>query len=107
MKVPLCLSRGGLVEVGLGKKNFERDSWSGSGLKKEGAGMGKRPEEDEGTIRRLIYVRTLSSFLFNATYPSLLPSKFFFTDLIWKFIVARQLRFMVFIQSKRKPKYPS
>ena len=32
MKAPLCLSRGGLVEVGLGKK-------------------------DESTLRRLLYVR--------------------------------------------------
>ena len=64
MKVPLCLSRGGLVEVGLGKKDY----WSRSGLKREGAG---KVEEDEGTLRRLIYVRILSSFVFIATYPSL------------------------------------
>jgi hypothetical protein len=38
MKAPLCLSRGGLVEVGLGKK-------------------------EESTLRRLIYVRTHLSFL--------------------------------------------
>jgi hypothetical protein len=50
MKVPLCLSHGGLVEVGLGKK---LDSWSGSGLKGEGAG--RKLEEDEGPLRRLIF----------------------------------------------------
>ena len=66
MKVPLCLSRGGLVEVGLGK-HFGPDSWSGSGLKK-GVGMGGKPEEDESTLRRLIYVRTLSSFFFNSNF---------------------------------------
>ena len=66
MKVPLCLSRGGLVEVGLGKKDY----WSRSGLKREGAG---KVEEDEGTLRRLIYVRILSSFVFISTYPSLYP----------------------------------
>ena len=55
MKVPLCLSRGGLVEVGLGKKDFGPDSWSGSGLKSGGARKGLN--EDEGTLRRLIYVR--------------------------------------------------
>ena len=71
MKVPLCLSRGGLVEVGLGKKDFGSDSWSG--LKREGAGKRGKPE-DESTLRRLIYVRTLSSFLLNSIYPSLLPS---------------------------------
>jgi hypothetical protein len=97
MKVPLCLSRGGLVEVGLGKKDFRL----GSGLKR---GVGK---ENESTLRRLIYVRLLSSFLF---FSSLLPSWFLlFTHLSypWNFIVARQFRFMVFIQPKRKPKYPS
>ena len=64
MKVPLCLSRGGLVEVGLGKKDY----WSRSGLKREGAG---KAEEDEDTLRRLIYVRILSPFVFISTYPSL------------------------------------
>ena len=93
LKVPLCLSRGGLVEVGLGKKDFGSDPWSGLGLKREGAGKGGKPE-DEGTLRRLIYVRLLS-FAFT------------FADLFCKFIVARQLRFMVFIQPKRKPEYTS
>lgn len=73
MKVPLCLSPGGLVEVGLGKKDFGSGSWSGPSLKREGVGKGGEPEEDESTLRRLIYVRTLSSFLFNPTNPSLLP----------------------------------
>lgn len=57
MKVPLCLSRGGLVEVGLGKKDFGPDSRSGLVLKREAAGKGGELEEDEGTLRRLIYVR--------------------------------------------------
>lgn len=56
MKVPLCLTRGGLVEVGLGKKDVR----SGSGLK-GGDGKEGKPEEDEGTPRRLIYVRTYPS----------------------------------------------
>jgi hypothetical protein len=59
MKVPLCLSRGGLVEVGLGKKDFGPDFWSGSSSKREEVGNGGKPE-DGGTLRRLIYVRTLS-----------------------------------------------
>ena len=50
MKAPLCLSRGGLVEVGLGKKDFGSDSWAESGLKR---GAGK------GAARRLIYVGTV------------------------------------------------
>ena len=74
MKVPVCLSRGGLVEVGLGKRNFGPDSWLESGLKREGVGKWGKPEEVGSTLKRLIYVRTLSSFLFNSTYPSLLPS---------------------------------
>ena len=71
MRVPLCLSRGGLVEVGLGKKDFGHDwsGWTGSGLKRECDGKGGKPEEDEGTLRRLIYVRTLSSFLFYPLVP--------------------------------------
>lgn len=48
MKVPLCLNRGGLVEVGLRKR---LGPWSVKG------GIGKG-EEGEGTLRRLIYVRT-------------------------------------------------
>jgi hypothetical protein len=100
MKVPLCLGRGGLVEVGLGKKGFGPDA-------SREAGKGRKLEEDEGTLRRLIYVRILSSFIFSSTFRSILFSWFLFTDLIWKFIVARQLRFMVFIQPKRKSKYPS
>ena len=72
MKVPLCLSRGGLVEVGLGK-DFGPESWSESGLKSEGAGDRGKLKENEGTLRKLIYVRTVI-LLFNSTYPSLLPS---------------------------------
>ena len=60
MKVPLCLTHGGLVEVGLGKKVYGL----GSGLKGEGVGEGVKLEEDEGTLRRLVYVRI---------YPLLLP----------------------------------
>lgn len=59
MRVPLCLSPGGFVEVGL--RGAVLGSWSwmmGSGLKKE---------EDEGRVRRLIYVRTLSSSYFSLT----------------------------------------
>lgn len=59
MKAPICLSRGGLVEVGLGKKDFGSDSLSGSGLKRERAGKGGKPDDEDGTLRRLIYVRTL------------------------------------------------
>jgi len=48
MKVPFCLSRGGLVEVGLGKTDFGPGSWSGSDVK---GGVGKGEEE----LRRLIF----------------------------------------------------
>ena len=59
MKVPLCLSRDVFVEVGLREKGFGLDSWLGLGSRsKRGEGV-----ENEGTLRRLIYVRTLSTFL--------------------------------------------
>ena len=61
LKVPLCLNRGGLIEVGLGKMDFGSNSWSGSGLKRERVGNGE--ESEEGTMRRLIFVRTISSLL--------------------------------------------
>lgn len=80
MRIPLCLSLGGFVEVGLGK-GAELGSWSwmGSGLQKR--------EDNEGTMRRLIYVRTL--FL----------SSCFLLDLIrGNSLVARQLKLVVFVQ---------
>jgi hypothetical protein len=97
MKVPVCLSRGGLVEVGLSKTDL--------GLGSGSVGKTDNGEEDQGTLRRLIFVRTFHPF-FPLTYPSLLPCYFRRSD-PWKFLVAGQLGFMVFLQPNRNPKYAS
>ena len=51
MKIPLCLSRGGFVEVGIRNKTVGCNTWSGSRTR------GK--EGEESTLRRFLYVRTL------------------------------------------------
>ena len=99
IKVPLYLRRGGLAEVGLGK-----DFWSRSGFKREGAGKGgswKRMRVHREDSYMCVPYHPLSSA------PPLLRFHLPFTDIIWYFIVARHLKFMVFIQRKRKSKYPS
>lgn len=60
MKAPLCLSRGGFVEVGLGKISSRLDSsmWSGK------RGEAEKATEGESTARRLIYVRLFPSIIF-------------------------------------------
>lgn len=63
MKIPLCLSSGGMVEVGLGNTDFGLGF--GSGLKRRAGAKTGKGQEGEG--RRLIYVRI---------YPSLLPFYF-------------------------------
>ncbi|KAF8805046.1 hypothetical protein BYT27DRAFT_7142866 [Phlegmacium glaucopus] len=71
VKVPLCLNRGGFVEVGLREKGSGFDWWSGLGSRSK---RGVDKEGGEGTLRRLIYVCTLSTFPPHPSYLLLLPS---------------------------------
>ena len=77
MKVPVRLSHGGFVEVGLREKKKKwvgRHSCSGS---RRGGGVEEEEEEEEGTSRSLLYVR--HPFFF---YLFFLLSFFFFSCLL-------------------------